>query len=85
MLPILEIEGGELVGGEARECQSAGSADRAALGAVRGVVGAIAFSRTGDPKTGGGRDPHRGQGAGRPPRDLWVIANRVSLAGSGPA
>jgi hypothetical protein len=74
MLPILEVEGGELVGGEARECQSAGSAERAALGAVRGeVVGAIAFSRAGDPKTGDFSDAVVIRTVGKVPADLHEI------------
>jgi hypothetical protein len=74
MLPILQADGGELVGGEARECQSAGAAERVALAAVRGtVVGAIAFSRTGDPKLGEFQDARVIRTVGKVPADLHEI------------
>lgn len=51
-LPFQRTEDGELVASEAKECQSAQGAIREAERLSRLNVGAIAFSRTGDPASG---------------------------------
>jgi hypothetical protein len=51
-LPFQQTEEGELVAGEAKECQSAQSAIRAAERLSRLNAGAVAFSRSGDPSLG---------------------------------
>ncbi len=53
-LPFLEDEGGSPVAGPAEECQSATTALRRAevLSRTPGSIGAVAFSRTGDPSMG---------------------------------
>jgi hypothetical protein len=53
-LPFLQDEAGSPVPGAAEECQTSSSALRRAeiLSKVAGSVGAVAFSRTGDPLIG---------------------------------
>ena len=53
-LPFLQDDSGSPVAGAAEECQSATSALRRAeiLSRAAGSIGAVAFSRTGDPMIG---------------------------------
>ena len=51
-MPFVRDEDGDLVAGEAQERQSAGAAESAARRMAETAVGAVAFSRTGDPATG---------------------------------
>ena len=53
-LPFLEDDGGSPVAGAAEECQTLATALRRAeiLSRAAGNVGAVAFSRTGDPMMG---------------------------------
>jgi hypothetical protein len=51
-LPFTLTEDGDLVAGEAKECQSAHGAAREARRLASTSAGAIAFARTGDPGTG---------------------------------
>ena len=53
-MPFLQDDSGSPVAGPAEECQSASSALRRAelLSKAPGSIGAIAFSRTGDPMVG---------------------------------
>ena len=51
-MPFDRNEEGELVAGEAQDRQSAGAAESAARRMAETAVGAVAFSRTGDPTTG---------------------------------
>jgi hypothetical protein len=51
-LPFDRNEEGELVPGEAQECQTSSAAIRRAEGMARASAGAIAFARSGDPATG---------------------------------
>jgi hypothetical protein len=53
-LPFVQDDGGSPVAGAAEECQSSSGALRRAelLSKTTGCVGAVAFSRTGDPLIG---------------------------------
>lgn len=51
-LPFHQGEDGELYAGEAAEAQSEGEAKRRASAMAARSIGAVAFSRTGDPSTG---------------------------------
>ena len=53
-MPFLQDDSGSPVAGPAEECQSSSSALRRAelLSKAAGSIGAIAFSRTGDPMVG---------------------------------
>jgi hypothetical protein len=51
-LPFVEGEDGDLVAGEAQECQTATAAIRRAESISKANAGAVAFSRRGDPATG---------------------------------
>lgn len=51
-LPFDRNDEGELVPGEAQECQTSSAAIRRAQSMAATHAGAIAFSRSGDPKTG---------------------------------
>jgi hypothetical protein len=53
-LPFIRAENGTVVPGEAAECRNTGAAIVRAeiLSRTQGNVGAIAFSRTGDPDVG---------------------------------
>ena len=53
-MPFLQDEGGSPVAGAAEECQSSSAAMRRAevLSRVPGSIGAVAFSRSGDPMIG---------------------------------
>jgi len=71
-LPIMRDESGEMVAGNAEECQSATTALRRAetMSRLPGSIGAIAFSRTGDPMIGEFGDAHLLRRFGNVPDDL---------------
>jgi hypothetical protein len=51
-LPFARNEDGDLVPGEAQECQTSTAAIRRAQSLLATAAGALAFSRTGDPAIG---------------------------------
>ncbi len=51
-LPFVRNDDSELVAGEAQERQSAGAAESAARRMAETSLGAVAFSRSGDPASG---------------------------------
>ena len=59
-LPFMRDESGEMIAGNAEECQSATTALRRAelMSRIPGSIGAVAFSRTGDPMIGEFGDAH---------------------------
>lgn len=71
-LPFLKDETGSLVPGAAEECQSATSALRRAemLSRAAGNIGAVAFSRSGDPMAGEFSDAKLLRAFGEVPDDL---------------
>jgi hypothetical protein len=71
-MPFLQDDGGEVVAGAAEECQSATTALRRAeiLSRATGHVGAIAFSRSGDPMMGEFSDAKLLRAYGNVPTDL---------------
>jgi hypothetical protein len=71
-LPFMRDESGEMVAGNAEECQSATTALRRAetMSRLPGSIGAIAFSRTGDPMIGEFGDAHLLRRFGNVPDDL---------------
>jgi len=71
-LPFLQDDTGSLVAGAAEECQSSSGALRRAevLSKVAGSVGAVAFSRTGDPMIGEFGDAQLIRKFGNVPDDL---------------
>jgi len=71
-LPFLQDESGEMVAGNAEECQSATTALRRAetLSRSPGSVGAVAFSRSGDPMIGEFGDARLLRKYGTVPDDL---------------
>lgn len=71
-LPFMRDESGETVAGNAEECQSAATALRRAemMSRIPGSIGAIAFSRTGDPMIGEFGDAHLLRKFGNVPEDL---------------
>jgi hypothetical protein len=71
-LPFLQDDGGEMVAGNAEECQSATTALRRAemLSRTPGSSGAVAFSRSGDPMMGEFGDAHLLRKFGNVPDDL---------------
>jgi hypothetical protein len=71
-LPFVRDDSGELVAGSAEECQSAATALRRAEMMLRmpGSIGAVAFSRTGDPTIGEFGDAHLLRKFGNVPDDL---------------
>ena len=71
-LPFLRDDSGEMVAGNAEECQSASTALRRAemLSRTPGIIGAIAFSRTGDPMIGEFGDAKLLRAFGNVPDDL---------------
>ncbi len=71
-LPFMRDESGEMIPGNAEECQSATSALRRAetLSRIPGSLGAVAFSRTGDPMIGEFGDAHLLRKFGNVPDDL---------------
>jgi len=71
-LAFLQDDGGSPVAGSAEECQSSSSALRRAEALSRGLgnIGAVAFSRTGDPTTGEFGDAEMLKKFGSVPEDL---------------
>jgi hypothetical protein len=71
-LPFLQDDSGSPVAGAAEECQSASAAVRRAevLSRSPGSVGAVAFSRTGDPMIGEFSDAQLLKKFGDVPGDL---------------
>ena len=71
-LPFLQDDTGSLIPGAAEECQSPGTALRRAemLSKTAGHIGAVAFSRSGDPMAGEFGDARLLQTFGCVPDDL---------------
>ena len=71
-LPFLQDDTGDLVAGAAEECQSATTALRRAemMSRMPGSIGAVAFSRNGDPMIGEFGDAHLIRKFGNLPEDL---------------
>ena len=71
-LPFLQDDAGAPVAGAAEECQSSSGAIRRAeaLSRAPGSVGAVAFSRTGDPMIGEFSDAQLLRKFGEVPNDL---------------
>jgi hypothetical protein len=71
-LPFLRDDGGSPVAGAAEECQSPSAALRRAevLSKAAGSIGAVAFSRTGDPTIGEFGDAQVLRKFGEVPDDL---------------
>ena len=71
-MPFLQDESGSPVAGTAEECQSSSAALRRAeaLSRAAGSIGAVAFSRTGDPMIGEFGDAHVLRKFGNVPDDL---------------
>jgi hypothetical protein len=71
-MPFLQDDTGLPIAGAAEECQSSTTALRRAeiLSRAAGHIGAIAFSRTGDPMIGEFRDARLLQKFGNVPDDL---------------
>ena len=74
-LPFLQDEGGSPVAGSAEECQSSSAALRRAELLLRGAgcIGAVAFSRTGDPMIGEFGDAQLLRKFGNVPDDLSAL------------
>jgi hypothetical protein len=74
-LPFLQDDTGATIAGAAEECQSSAAALRRAelLSRVAGCIGAIAFSRTGDPMIGEFGDARLLRKFGNVPDDLSVL------------
>ena len=71
-LPFLEDDAGAPIAGAAEECQSSSAALRRAeiVSRSSGNIGAVAFSRTGDPMMGEFNDARLLQKFGNVPDDL---------------
>ena len=71
-LPFLQDDDGVPVAGNAEECQSAATALRRAemMSRMNGSIGAVAFSRTGDPMIGEFGDTRLLRKFGNVPEDL---------------
>ena len=71
-LPFLQDDSGEVIAGAAEECQSATTALRRAeiLSRAPGHIGAVAFSRSGDPMMGEFNDAKLLRAYGNVPNDL---------------
>jgi len=71
-LPFLRDDSGDMVAGNAEECQSASTALRRAemMSRIPGSIGAVAFSRTGDPMAGEFGDARLLRKFGNVPEDL---------------
>ena len=71
-MPFLQDDSGEVVAGAAEECQSAATALRRAeiLSRAAGHIGAVAFSRSGDPMMGEFSDAKLLKAYGNVPTDL---------------
>jgi hypothetical protein len=74
-LPFFEDDAGTMVAGAAEECQSSSAALRRAelLSRAAGCIGAIAFSRTGDPMIGEFGDARLLKKFGNVPDDLSAL------------
>ena len=74
-MPFLQDEAGSPVAGAAEECQSPSSALRRAeaLSRTPGSIGAVAFSRTGDPMIGEFSDARLLRKFGNVPDDLGAL------------
>lgn len=74
-LPFLQDEAGSPVAGAAEECQSSSGALRRAevLSKAAGSIGAVAFSRTGDPSIGEFGDAQLLRKFGNVPDDLSAL------------
>jgi hypothetical protein len=74
-LPFLKDDAGSAVAGAAEECQSPSGAVRRAeaLSKVPGAIGALAFSRTGDPMMGEFGDAQLLKKFGDVPDDLSAL------------
>jgi ABC-type uncharacterized transport system substrate-binding protein len=74
-MPFLTDHDGSLVAGAAEECQSTAAALRRAeiLAHAAGHIGAIAFSRSGDPMTGEFSDAKLIRKFGNVPDDLSAL------------
>jgi hypothetical protein len=74
-LPFLQDEAGSPVAGAAEECQSSSAALRRAevLSRMPGSIGAVAFSRTGDPMMGEFSDAQVLRKFGNVPDDLGAL------------
>jgi hypothetical protein len=74
-LPFTHDESGALAAGNAEECQSASGAIRRAevLARAPGAIGALAFSRTGDPMIGEFGDAQVIRAFGDVPSDLSAL------------
>jgi len=71
-MPFLQDDGGSLVAGTAEECQSPNVAVRRAemMSRMAGSIGAVAFSRSGDPMIGEFGDAKLLRTFGNVPDDL---------------
>jgi len=71
-MPFLQDDGGSPVAGAAEECQSSSGALRRAeaMSRTAGSIGAVAFSRTGDPMIGEFGDARLLRKFGQVPDDL---------------
>jgi hypothetical protein len=71
-LPFLQDDSGDMIAGAGEECQSPSGAIRRAesLSRTAGSIGAIAFSRTGDPMIGEFSDAQLLKKFGSVPDDL---------------
>lgn len=71
-LPFMRDESGEMIPGNAEECQSMTTALRRAetMSRIPGSIGAVAFSRTGDPMIGEFGDAHLIRKFGHVPDDF---------------
>jgi len=74
-LPFLQDDAGSLIAGAAEECQSSSSALRRAemLSRAAGHIGAVAFSRSGDPMAGEFSDAKLLRKFGDVPDDLGEL------------
>ena len=74
-MPFLQDDTGAPVAGAAQECQSSSGALRRAeiLSRTAGSIGAIAFSRTGDPSIGEFSDAQLLRKFGQVPDDLSAL------------
>ena len=74
-LPFMQDDAGSLVAGAAEECQSPSGAIRRAeaLSKASGSIGAVAFSRTGDPMMGEFGDAQLLKKFGEVPEDLSAL------------
>jgi hypothetical protein len=71
-MPFLQDDSGDVIAGAAEECQSAATALRRAeiLSHGAGHIGAVAFSRSGDPMMGEFSDAKLLRAYGNVPNDL---------------